>query len=171
MATEYKAMKVVVRLNGDGGALYPEFGTLPIVQASGLRVAKYIDRNSVTGVEYDKTSGHSDDDAHSPLGTQLVIIIGLSAFVDAAVAAFADCTYMAPATAATQWALRITPFEDEEILNAKVLATLADKVALGGTLTALQLEAIDPLTDVPGITKNHHKVLTDLIAKKGVTLA
>ena len=67
MSRNLVPMKVIIRLNNEGQALYPNFNTLNIVQASGLDWARYIDVHGL-GWHYDKTSGHKEESIDSPFG-------------------------------------------------------------------------------------------------------
>lgn len=111
------AIKVVIGRRLDGSADYPDFNSLPVVQASGMDWSRYIDVEGC-GWCYDRVSGHDDEDmaAGSPRGVQHGVLLIPEQFAIEAVAQFAaTCTRLNEATCETFYDDRhVFDVEDEQ---------------------------------------------------------
>ena len=166
-------IKVKIGLKSNGHALYPDFNTLPIVIASGLDWAIYIDRNYKPAWLYD-CCGHQEEEPGSPLGTQFGMILVPAAFAAEAVAAFpATVSQLSEAEATTFYDTKHAKEFDEEILDEVVLSAIKAKKEFVPPipLTAQQNKALDPTDDTPGVRPNQDKTFVGFKSRRGITIA
>jgi hypothetical protein len=169
---ELVPIKVKIGLKPNGQARYPDFNSLASVQVSGLDWSRYIDING-SGWKYDKC-GHRDTAPGSPVGQQWGLLLIPADFAAEAVAAFpAKVSILSEAEAASFYDNEHAKHFDSEILDDRVLNSIhkKQKIQPAIPLTAHQLSALDPLTDTPGVRKNHNKTFADYIAKNDITIA
>ena len=161
MSRNLVPMKVIIRLNNEGQALYPNFNTLNIVQASGLDWARYIDVHGL-GWHYDKTSGHKEESIDSPFGTQQGVLIVPKTFVEEAVIAFPlDCISINEVELEDFYNNKSHVNEPDELFDMSILEGIRVKNELGIALTQQQQNAIDPQNNTPGIKKNKKRFWND----------
>ena len=166
---ELKTIKVTIKLKEDGSAKYPTFNDLKSVQDSQMDWSKYVDVYGL-GWQYDKTSGHTEDTADSPRGQQFGMLIIPEAFADEAVAMFEDCVEITEADAKDFYENKAVVEQPDEIIDEKILTGIKLKQDLGQTLTAKQVDALDPIKDEKGITLNKIKDWAEFKLTKGVTI-
>jgi len=167
---ELVPIEITIGLKPDGSALYPDFNTLASVIASGEDWSVFIDSNG-PGWLYDRC-GHKEDEPGSPFGTQRGMLLVPAAFATEAVAAFSP-TVELKTESQTQTFYNTKhgrDIEDEEIDN-RIVQRIRHKQDLGQTLTARQLQAIDPTDNTRGIRANPRKNWATFKADKGITIA
>lgn len=170
MARQLVPLKVKIGLRPNGQAKYPDFNSLAIVTASGKDWAKYVDIEG-DGWHYDKKSGHKDDDAQSPVGTQWGVLLVPQAFADEAVVAFpAKVQIILEAEWETFYDNRAHAHEEDEEIDLGRLRAIEQKQRLSLPLTTQQQDAIDPAKDERGIRKNKRRKWADYKAQKGITI-
>ena len=182
---ELVALKVRIGLHGSGSAKYPEFGSLPIVKASGADWSHFIDREG-SGWLYSKC-GHKEHEDDSPCGEQWGLLLVPVEFAEQAVAADPDCcTIITDAEASTFYeckCCRDMPEvnHDADKLNAISaeinLLTLLRETTTGevqvkhAALLEAAIEraklAVDPDHAAPGIKKNLDKCWDTFKSKRG----
>lgn len=142
---ELAAIRVKIGTKPNGQADYPAFGGLPIVQASGMDWAQYVDANGL-GWVYDKV-GHKEESGDSPHGQQWGMLVVPEEFADQAVAAFpSQCK-------------RFTEVECEEFFDTRqdLEAEIIDEVELEKLERRLRLaEAVS--TPVPQINQIKNEI-------------
>lgn len=182
------ALKVKILLTDEGRALYPAFGTLASVVASGMDWSTYVDRHG-RGWVYDKTSGHADETGDSPAGQQWGLLFVPAAFADEAVAAFpGECERVTEAAATTFFETKATVHLDHERRDDRLLTgyrnelnlliDLRDTLPAGPakdkvvarlqTLRTRLQAALDPDDASPGVQKNPRKLWADFKSKHGL---
>ena len=177
---ELTVLKVKIGLRQNGQADHPNFNTLAVVSASGMDWSKYVDVEG-TGWNYDKVSGHNDDEVGSPRGQQWACLFVPDLFAQQAVAAFPLlCTIIDEAEATDFYENRSVKHLPAERVDQKAIQNLRDKMALmreaGATQTQIDKmktkmkNAINPDHDEPGITKNWRKKFTDMKGRHGITI-
>ena len=166
---ELKTIKVKIKLKDDGSAKYPTFNDLKSVQTSRMDWSKYVDVYGL-GWQYDKTSGHTEDTAESPRGQQFGMLIVPEDFANEAVAMFEECVAIEEAEAKDFYENKAVINQPDEIIDEKILTGIKLKQDLGQTLTAEQVNALDPTKEEKGITLNKDKKWSEFKLKKGVTI-
>ncbi len=163
-------IKVIIKLKTDGSALYPDFGSLQIVRDSGLDWSIYID-NQGTGWLYD-CCGHKESNPDSPIGSQLGMILVPSVFATQAIETFPNTVSKLTEAEAEDFynTKHAKDFQDEEI-NQDIVSGIQAKKSLQLPLTDIQIAAIDPTNDTPGIRANWRKTFDTFKTKRGITIA
>ena len=162
---ELVPIKISIGLKSTGAAagqhLYPDFGALEVVRASGLNWSRYIDVYG-TGWHYCRKSGHSDDDPGiaSPAGHQHGMLLVPKEFADQAASAFAEVEKMTEVEAKSFYETRCMIGAVETFENADVLMAMAAKRQLGVEETDQDRRALDPDDPTPGIVKNERATWT-----------
>ena len=169
---ELCAIKVTIGLKKTGGQAghheYPNFGQLPCVMASGMDWSRYVDVHG-EGWQYDKVSGHRDDDADSPFGQQSGVLIVPADFAEQAAAAFPGTVERLTEPECKKfYEDRVTALMPAEVQDAEVLQAIAAKRQLGMTETAADRRALNPSDPAPGIRTNPRKKWTDFKKKCGM---
>ena len=124
------AIKVKIGLRPNGHHDHPDFNQLPVVQASGLDWAKYVDVQG-TGWHYDRISGHQDDEPGSPFGTWFGMLLIPEQFAIEAMAQFpALVTRMTEAEAQAFYDDRAHVREDEFHRDPETLTGLDNDLRL-----------------------------------------
>lgn len=167
---EIVPIRVKIGLKSSGpGALYPDFGTLASVIASGLDWSVYVDNNG-SGWLYDKC-GHREEEPGSPFGIQFGVLLVPDVFATEAAAAFpSEVTIITEAQLENFYNTKhAKDFEDEEI-KLPIVDRVRAKQALGQTLTQRQLRSIDPSDNTPGIRLNIRKRWVDFKSLTGFTI-
>lgn len=169
------ALKVVIGLRDDGTHDHPDFNTLAVVQASGIDWSYWVDRHG-DGWKYDHSCGHKEQDAESPLGLWLGMLIVPEEFADQAAAAFPGiCERMTEAECQafydTRHAVRMTSLKrDEEVLTAldeersRLVGLSASTAAIDGEIA----KARDPDDPSAGVRRNRDKTWAGRKARMGV---
>ncbi len=192
MMPNLTALRVKIGLRPNGHADHPDFNTLAVVIASGLDWSKYVDSQGL-GWHYDKTSGHKDDDAGSPIGEQGGMLVVPETFADEALVAFpALCTRLTEAQCTSFYDTKAHAHEEAEKRDDSVISglrqelelvkeTLSDpnlpdpsaaRTRLENRLAVLRLRlrtALDPDDPAPGVRKNMRRRWVDMKARAGVT--
>lgn len=190
---ELSGLKVKIGLRPNGEADHPNFDVLPCVQGSGLGWSKYIDSpvyGDGVGWHYDKSSGHKEHSADSPLGQQWGMLIINEEFCQQACAALpAICSPMTEAEAQAFLEQKATAHmpdakRDVDALNGRVAEiTLLEKLIANenkpaekakhqARLSACLAEAktaLDPDSKTPGVRKTEGKYWADHKAGKNFT--
>jgi hypothetical protein len=170
MARELTPLKVVIRLNSNGQAKYPNFNILSSVMNSDMDWSRYVDAYGL-GWHYDKTCGHKEDSVDSPIGTQIGILVVPEEFANEAVAEFPDdCSIIKETELEDFYNNKAHIYEPDEIFNMNVLEGIQMKKSLDIPLTAQQLDAINPDKDTPGICKNKNRYWADYKIVTNVTI-
>lgn len=173
------ALKVKIGLkSGSAGrqAAYPDFGSLPSVKASGMDWAHYIDIEG-GGWEYDKTSGHREETADSPLGQQWGMLLVPEQFANEAVAAFpGECSRLTEADCQVFFESKSRAHLDDVKRDVQVLQGLQEELTLAkeindtARVTALRTyiaKALDPNDSTPGVRRNGERLWVDYkVARK-----
>lgn len=173
-------IKVKIGLKVEGGAKYPDFNALQVVQdyyglsgyptdahkREGKDWSKYIDVEG-SGWLYDSI-GHQEENVESPLGQQWGLILVPKKFADESISMFPnEVTKMTKVECITFYDTKhAVGFDDEEIDTDK-LAKIEAKEKLGITLSKNDLDARNPSNDIRGIRKNWRKKWDDYKKKKG----
>ncbi len=164
-----------------GHASYPDFNSLPVVQASGLDWAHYINTFGL-GWQYDSCCGHKEDTVDSPFGQQFGILIIPKVFADQAITAFGItvATPHAPFSYAIRkqtepqlkefYDTHVAADQPEQNIDNEILTSIKLHRDLGRVDEPWMLRALDPNTDDPGITKNKQKHWDDFKLLKGVRI-
>ena len=179
MAVSGVAIKVVIGLRPNGQADHPDWSQLDL---GGDRPQDH----QIVKWRYDKTSGHDDDTAGSPLGTQLGMMVVTKTFAAAAVATFPTLvTRMTEAEAATFWddkahahladerrdTSELNSLHAEFVLTKDLAAEFTGDVKLVARLADLKTlirKALDPDDKAPGVAKNVDRRWTDAKAARGI---
>lgn len=170
MARQLSALKVIIRLKTDGGALYPNFNSLSTVQATGLDWSRYVDVYGL-GWHYDKTCGHTQEAVGSPVGTQIGVLIVPKTFVDEAISTFpSDCSKLTELELEDFYNNKAHVTEPDELFDMEILEGIQFKQSFGLALTAQQIDAIDPTKDTPGIRKNKSRLWADYKKETSITI-
>lgn len=154
---------------------YPDFNLLPIVAASGLDWAHYVDLYG--GWHYDKTSGHAEETADSSAGQQWGMLLMPEQFADEAEAAFPKlCAKMTQADAVDFFDNKAHAHERDQRDVGVIESLKAERdllVARGGDTTAIDAKierALDPDDNEPGVRRNYNKTFAEYSARRGVTI-
>jgi hypothetical protein len=170
MARELTPLKVKIGLKTNGHALYPSFNDLPVVQASGMDWALYIESDGA-GWHYDRISGHKDDTLDSPIGQQWGMLLVPKDFADEAIAIFPDeCSIMTALECQDFYDNKAHIKEPDEYFDNEILSGIKMKQDLALELTAEQVKALDPDDDTPGIRKNKGKTWALYSVTNNITL-
>ena len=151
------AIKVSIGLQQNGQHLYPAFGALPVVQASGVDWSTYVDTFG-SGWLYDACCGHRVATPESPLGQQWGILLVPLAFALQAVAAF-------PLVVARLTEAELTAFynahchsmEPDQFMDLDVLQGIAAKRSLNLPAEPWEADALNPNHPMRGIRANRAK--------------
>lgn len=162
------ALKVRIGLNGNMHQ-YPAFGSLPVVQASGLDWSAYIDTFGL-GWQYDACCGHRVATPESPLGQQWGVLLVPLAFAIQAVGMFpADVIRLTEVELEAFYNAHCHSMEPDQFLDLDVLQGIAAKRALGIPAAPWEAQALDPNNPMRGIRTNraklwaNYKVLTGTV--------
>jgi hypothetical protein len=176
-----KVLKVEIGLTAQGKGKYPHFDSLAIIESSGIVESKpglkdkwcrYLQRESVEKwLLYDWTTGHAQVSAGSPSGIWLAILIVPDVFADQAAAAFDECTILSDVEAQTFYEGKVTVYEPDEIIDAKVLADIKAKEDLSLPLTQAQIDAKDPSNDQPGVVTSKTKTWAAFKTTNTITIS
>jgi len=182
MARTLTGLRVKIGLKSNRQADYPDFGSLPVVQASGGDWSFYVDREG-EGWHYDQTSGHSEDTPGSPVGQQFGLLIIPEQFAIEAVAAFPTvCTRLTETQTEAFYDNRAHVREadnrqdDNALLSLRQELELLKELAAAGddvtarrnALRAKLRAAIDPDREEPGIHRNKLKTWIRRKAAHGI---
>jgi len=120
----FAAIRVTIGRSSNGAAQYPNFNSLAVVSASGLDWSKYVDVKGM-GWNYDKTSGHDDENPGSPRGQQFGILLIPEQFAVQAIAGFpATCTRLTETQCENFWDTKHAVEEEEELSDGRALEEL-----------------------------------------------
>lgn len=168
MAKSIVPIKVKIGLRPNGHADHPAWNTLPLAQTS-TPEETIKSHMFCGGWKYDKTSGHQEESADSPVGMQWGMLCVTQQFADEAVARFPGIVTIMTETEATDfWDNKAHAHipenqTDEKSLNAlNIEYQLKEK--LGQNLVTLRAKiarALDPLDNEPGLKKNKIKKWVD----------
>jgi len=131
-------MKVV---NGRVTQDYPDFNKLPVVKASAMDWAYYVDKEG-SGWLYDSVCGHCEElpgegsIPPSPRGMQLGVLLVPKQFADEAVAMFAECQVISEAACQEFYEKRVSADQPAVDVDQGVLSGMAAKVILANALRA-----------------------------------
>lgn len=178
-------IKVKIGLSG-GTHDFPNFNTLPVVIASGIDWAYYVDMYG-TGWVYDKITGHSDETIESPMGIWFGCLLIPQQFATEAIAAFPLlCTALTeveyqdfydnkamvrlPENLYDETAVASS---DREVRNLdEISAADPSDVPKRDAADAARVRrgrALDPADETPGLRKNHKRYWVDHKLKSGIT--
>ena len=154
MAVELTAIQVRIGLRPEGGALYPDFNQLPVVQASRRDWTVYVDQEGL-GWHYDHTSGHGQDDPpRSPRGIQLGMLVIPEQFAIEAIAQFpTQCSRLTEAQATTFHDDKSQIRMADEDLNAEILNSLRQERELLRDLAAAGDDVTTQVTELQAKTR------------------
>lgn len=167
-------LKVKIGLEGKF-AKYPNFNMLPVVQASGMDWAEYIDAYG-SGWLYDKDSGHKNARSNatewdSPRGQQWGVILVPEKFADEAIANYPDdCTEIDEAQLETFYDTCHSVQMNDVRVDEDALKEFSAKEEIGALSAedqARKAKAIDPDDPTPGLRKNPHKKWATHKARRG----
>ena len=187
---DMKALKVKIGLRSDGrGALYPDFDSLPVMQANDyIKWTYYVDKEG-TGWLYDRKYGHRDEGPDSPTGMQWGILVIPPEFAEQAVAAFPDtCSIVSEPELSAFVQDRVADAAPENLTDPEALLGLKEQLDLiealenrGRTLspnlrgvkTTLLDEiekALDPASRRPGLVRNPNKTWSRMKARRNMQI-
>lgn len=177
MPRDLTALKVKIGVRVDGRHNHPDFNLLPVVAASGMDWAYYVDRFG-EGWKYDSLVGHADDDPanDSPVGTWLGMLVVPEQFADEAIAAFPSvCSRMTEAECQDFYDNRHAVSMRDESRDETALNSLKLErelmVARGKDTTALDAKidkALDPDDPEPGVRRNPRRRWASLKTRAGI---
>ena len=190
---ELCGLKIKIGLRPNGEADHPNFGVLPCVKASGMGWSSYVDSPEYgdgQGWHYDKTSGHKEHSADSPMGMQWAMLVINETFCQQACAAMpAICSQMTEAEASSFLEDKCTAHmpdakRDADALNGRLaeitllekiisiekdVATKAAQQARLAVCLAEATVALDPESKMSGVRKTEGKTWADFKATKAIT--
>lgn len=182
---ELVALKVRIGLHDHGHAKYPDFGSLPIIKASGTDWSHWIDANG-SGWHYSKC-GHKDHEEDSPYGEQWGMLLVPAEFAQQAAEADPDCcTIISDEEAGEFYECKVCRDMPDVHHDADTLNGIAAEISLlkhlvegssGDDKTKYEAllvdamsraaQAVDPNHDHPGVKTNHDKCWHSHKAKRG----
>lgn len=156
---ELVPIKVKIGLRPNGHADHPDWTKLPLARDS-IPAA-----HMFHGWQYDKTSGHAESSAGSPVGMQWGAVLVTSQFASEALVTFPDIvTVMTEAEFETFWNDKARAHMPAERVDVEVLQGLKAErdllVDLGRSTTAIDIrisKALDPDNPEPGKRRDHLK--------------
>ena len=172
MTTELVPIKVKIGLRANGHADHPQWDLLPSYTEEEAAAAM------VGGWKYDKTSGHAESSADSPMGMQWGVLLVTDAFAVEAVATFpALVTILTEAELETFWdekAHAHMPDNNRQDTELRALREEMDLkkemgIAYGDTTVELA-KALDPDDPAPGVVKNKMKKWQDAKTVLDITI-
>ncbi len=164
-------LKFVMGLRANGECDHPNLNDLPIIRASGLDWSVWVDQNG-SGWLYDHSVGHIQEDAESPHGSWLGVILLPEAVANEALTAFPlICTKLTEAGLEAFYDNRHAVRQPPELVDQKVMDGLkaaidANDEALKETPGVPRLQvrrselrmraakAADPDDPEPGVKRN-----------------
>lgn len=166
---ELVPLRVRIGLRQGGGHLYPPFNKIPSSLRGGVDWCHFVDRFG--GWHYDKISGHEHDDAISPAGQWLGLLLVPENFAEAAAGRFDTCDILTDSEAEEFYESRVTANDPEVINDLEVLQAVAAKRAAGLPEDDDDREALDPASDRPGRRRNPRKRWADRKRAAGHTVS
>lgn len=173
---EVAAIKVKIGLRPNGHADHPDWTKLPLASAGPGSVEENVKVHQFAGGwKYDKSSGHQEETADSPIGQQWGMLLVTAQYATEAVAAFpALVTRMTEAQAQAFWDDRahahlpderrdvgeLTALRAEFQLVKDLAQEFSGNAKLKARLVALKTQAqaaLDPDDPTPGVRKNRLK--------------
>jgi len=153
---------------------FPDWNLLPLQAQRGER---HEDHQLVKWL-YDKKVSHDEEDAQSPRGTWLGLMVVTEVFANEAVAMWPTrVTILTEAQAQAFHDQRVTHRQPLELEDTERLTALKARrdlmVSLGRSTTAIDAriaKALDPDDDEPGVRKNPEKRWIDRKARLGFTI-
>ena len=181
---ELAAIRVVIGSKiGERGSLqaaYPPFGQCQAVRNSGMDWSTYVDQFG--GWIYDKSSGHADDTAESPIGQQFGVLLVPEDFAVEAVARFPDqVTRLSETELEAFYETCATAHQDDVKRDVPALQGLQADLGLLKETNAppeqiaiveeKARKALDPDDPMPGVTRPaRRKKWVDEKARRKVTI-
>lgn len=162
-------IKLTIRKNPQGGALFPDLNTLQSDLRQNLGWSKFVDVHG-SGLKYDKV-----DNLGTGADTGAALVLVPKDFADAAVAAFPnDVEKLTELEAETFYNDRYAVQLQENFVNEEALKIYIVKSDLGVALSAKEqadlTKALDPADPKPGVVANPNKTWSTFLAKKNINI-
>ena len=150
-----------------GHAKYPDFNSIDINIRKGLDWSTYLDTYGIA-MHYDKTSGHKEVSADSPIGGQWCATCVPADFAAEAVK-LPDVEAISEGDFETFYNDKAHAHESADTVDIEVLNAIKAKEDLSLAVPE-KANAINPSHPARGIRKNHNKTWSDFKAKRGVNI-